>query len=85
MAFESDEEDAQQYDLVPITNTVSRNPTGPHSSSQAQQSIPVPGAHLVRNRYYESGSGEDEVDQPLINNQDEGTEIQEINNFEVDF
>lgn len=45
VAFESDDEDAQQYDLVPITNTVSRNAAGPHSVSQPPQSIPVPGAH----------------------------------------
>jgi hypothetical protein len=39
----------------------------------------------VRNRYYESGSGEDEVDQPLINNQDEAALNQEFDNFQVDF
>jgi hypothetical protein len=41
----------------------------------------------VRNRYYESGSGEEEVEQPLINSENEDREDinQEIENFQVEF
>lgn len=82
VAFESDEEDNQQYDLLPISlnpSGASRNmsQSGPHGSSQSgvQQPVGVPSLtavshhHLnhhsnnvvVRNRYFESGSGDEEV------------------------
>ena len=41
----------------------------------------------MRNRYYESGSGEDEIDQPIINPDEEEAKgvDQDIDNFHVEF
>ena len=99
VAFESDEDDSQQYDLVPIVNGSSRNTQGPHPSTQVGASgapnVAAPHNNVVRNRYYESGSGEDEIDAApattaaIVNNQEEDENLQQqeedLDNFQVDY
>ena len=43
----------------------------------------APHHHAVRNRYYESGSGDEEQVQP--NNEEEGAADVELDNFNVQF